>query len=46
MVDLFEFPEGTNRHPALYPKFGEVKAVRGYLCTWPLDLHDCPAGRR
>jgi glycosyl hydrolase family 16 len=30
MVDLFEFPEGTARDPAAYPKFGEVKAVRGY----------------
>ena len=29
MVDLFEFPEGTDRDPA-YPKTGEVKAVRGY----------------
>jgi glycosyl hydrolase family 16 len=30
MVDLFEFPEGTYRDPAAYPKVGEVKAVRGY----------------
>ena len=30
MVDLFEFPEGTVRDPAAYPKFGEVNAVRGY----------------
>jgi Glycosyl hydrolases family 16 len=30
MVDLFEFPEGAERDPAAYPKFGEVRAVRGY----------------
>ena len=30
MVDLFEFPEGTDRDPAGYPKVGEVAAVRGY----------------
>ena len=30
MVDLFEFPTGTDRDPAAYPKVGEVKAVRGY----------------
>jgi predicted RNA-binding protein with PIN domain len=30
MVDLFEFPEGSGRDPAAYPKTGEVKAVRGY----------------
>jgi hypothetical protein len=30
MVDLFEFPEGTDRDTAAYPKLGEVKAVRGY----------------
>jgi Glycosyl hydrolases family 16 len=30
MVDLFEFPAGTDRDPAAYPKVGEVKAVRGY----------------
>jgi hypothetical protein len=30
MVDLFEFPEGTVRDPAAYPKLGEVNAVRGY----------------
>ena len=29
MVDLFEFPEGTVRDPAAYPKLGEVNAVRG-----------------
>jgi hypothetical protein len=30
MVDLFEFPEGSDRNPASYPKLGEVKTVRGY----------------
>ena len=30
MVDLFEFPEGPERDPAAYPKWGEVRAVRGY----------------
>jgi hypothetical protein len=30
MVDLFEFPDGSTRDPAAYPKFAEVKAVRGY----------------
>jgi Glycosyl hydrolases family 16 len=30
MVDLFEFPAGADRHPAAYPKIGEVQAVRGY----------------
>ena len=30
MVDFFEFPDGTNRDPAAYPKVAEVKAVRGY----------------
>jgi Glycosyl hydrolases family 16 len=30
MVDLFEFPQGSDRDPAAYPKWGEVKAVRGY----------------
>jgi hypothetical protein len=30
MVDLFEFPDGTDRNPAAYPKLGEVNAVRGY----------------
>jgi beta-glucanase (GH16 family) len=30
MVDLFEFPEGRRRDPAVYPKVGEVRAVRGY----------------
>jgi hypothetical protein len=30
MVDLFEFPQGSDRDPTAYPKWGEVKAVRGY----------------
>ncbi|MCF6734379.1 glycosyl hydrolase family protein [Blastococcus sp. KM273129] len=30
MVDLFEFPEDSDRDPASYPKWGEVAAVRGY----------------
>jgi hypothetical protein len=30
MLDLFEFPDGAERDPAAYPKFAEVKAVRGY----------------
>jgi hypothetical protein len=30
MVDLFEFPEDTDRDPGAYPKVGEVRAVRGY----------------
>jgi len=30
MVDLFEFPEGSGRDPAAYPKTGQVRAVRGY----------------
>jgi beta-glucanase (GH16 family) len=30
MIDFFEFPRGTDRDPAAYPKFGEVKTVRGY----------------
>jgi Glycosyl hydrolases family 16 len=30
MVDLFEFPDGTDRDPAAYPKFGEVKAVSAW----------------
>jgi hypothetical protein len=29
-LDLFEFPEGTVRDPAAYPKLEEVNAVRGY----------------
>jgi hypothetical protein len=33
MVDLFEFPEGSDRDPAAYPKAGEVRAVRGYRHT-------------
>jgi hypothetical protein len=28
--DRFEFPEGTDRDAAAYPKTGEVRAVRGY----------------
>jgi hypothetical protein len=35
MVDLFEFPEGSDRDPTAYPKLGEVKAVRGYRCAGP-----------
>jgi beta-glucanase (GH16 family) len=30
MVDLFEFPESSERDPAAYPKVAEVRAVRGY----------------
>jgi beta-glucanase (GH16 family) len=30
MIDLFEFPEGSDRDPAAYPKIGQVRAVRGY----------------
>jgi Glycosyl hydrolases family 16 len=30
MVDLFEFPESTERDPTAYPKTAGVKAVRGY----------------
>ena len=30
MLDLFEFPAGTDRDPAAYPKTGDVAAVRGY----------------
>jgi Glycosyl hydrolases family 16 len=30
MVDLFEFPEASDRDPAAYPKVAEVRAVRGY----------------
>jgi hypothetical protein len=30
MVDLFEFPTGAARDPAAYPKFGEVRSLRGY----------------
>jgi hypothetical protein len=30
LVDLFEFPNGSERPPAAYPKIGEVAAVRGY----------------
>lgn len=35
MVDLFEFPQGTDRDPAAYPKVGEVMAVRGYRAVHP-----------
>jgi glycosyl hydrolase family 16 len=35
MVDLFEFPQGTGRDPAAYPKVGEVNAVRGYQRAEP-----------
>jgi hypothetical protein len=35
MVDLFEFPAGTDRDPVAYPKLGEVKAVRGYRRAGP-----------
>jgi hypothetical protein len=30
MIDLFEFPAGDHRDPAVYPKVAEVRAVRGY----------------
>jgi hypothetical protein len=30
MVDLFEFPTSTQRHPADYPKAADVLSVRGY----------------
>ncbi len=30
LVDLFEFPAGSQRDRAAYPKVGEVAAVRGY----------------
>ena len=30
LVDLFEFPEHTDRDPSRYPKTAEVRAVRGY----------------
>jgi hypothetical protein len=33
MIDLFEFPAGPGREPALYPKTGEVAFVRGYRPT-------------
>jgi hypothetical protein len=33
MVDLFEFPEGTERDPAAYPKTADVRAVRGWACA-------------
>ena len=30
MIDLFEFPTSSTRHPSAYPKIGDVAAVRGY----------------
>jgi len=30
MLDLFEFPDGSHRDPAAYPKVADVAAVRGY----------------
>jgi Glycosyl hydrolases family 16 len=30
MLDLFEFPDGSERDPATYPKVAEVRAVRGF----------------
>jgi Glycosyl hydrolases family 16 len=30
MVDLFEFPESSERDRRVYPKIGEVSSVRGY----------------
>jgi hypothetical protein len=35
MVDLFEFPQDTDRDEAAYPKIGEVRAVRGYRAVHP-----------
>lgn len=35
MVDLFEFPQDTDRDAAAYPKIGEVRAVRGYRAVHP-----------
>ena len=35
MVDLFEFPAGTERDPAAYPKLAQVAAIRGYRPTRP-----------
>lgn len=31
MIDLFEFPSGTERHADAYPKSAEIFQVRGYL---------------
>jgi hypothetical protein len=39
-VDLFEFPQGSDRDPAAYPQVGEVKAVRAAVhlaCSCLLD---------
>jgi len=33
MIDLFEFPAGLVRDPAVYPKTGEIASVRGYRPT-------------
>jgi hypothetical protein len=33
MVDLFEFPKPGDRDAAAYPKFADVRAVRGYRST-------------
>ena len=38
MVDLFEFPEGTYRDPAAYPKVADVRAVRGFRHAVRLDV--------
>ena len=38
MVDLFEFPEGSRRDPAAYPKLGEVRAVRGFRRAVRLEV--------
>jgi hypothetical protein len=35
MIDLFEFPTGSVRDPATYPKTGQVASVRGYRPTSP-----------
>jgi hypothetical protein len=35
MIDLFEFPTGSVRDPATYPKTGRVASVRGYRPTSP-----------
>jgi beta-glucanase (GH16 family) len=42
MIDLFEFPTGSVRDPATYPKTGQVASVRGYRPTSPRPE---PAGR-
>ena len=33
MIDLFEFPAGPVRDPAVYPKTGEIASVPGYRPT-------------